>query len=141
MKRLTDLASAAAFLLLASSAQAADYVDLPIDSPTKVEGVSVACTGVGQTKHDPQWRDYSVRVEFSDAQNTYLGGGQIAVSGRQGRTLLKVRCDAPWILLKLSPGEYAVEGRPVDSAAKPRSASFHAPGKGQMRLVLQFPDA
>lgn len=143
MGRDTRIAAAAVAAVLGAvcgPAVAQDFTDLPIDTPTSAGGVPVACTGVGQTKHDPQWQSYSVRVEFSNALKEYLDGGQISVSAH-GKRLLSVRCDAPWILLKLPAGDYVVEGTPLNSSAKPRSAPFKPPAKGQMRLVLQFPDA
>jgi hypothetical protein len=118
-----------------------DYVNLPLDRATTVEGVEAGCTGIGQTKDDPHWRTFSVRIEFADAESHYLGGGRVTVSKKSGQQLLSVRCDAPWILLNLPKGDYVVEGQPVGTHAKPRTTSFHAPARGQMRLVLQFPDA
>jgi hypothetical protein len=132
----------AALALAAASAEAAPggAVNLPVDRPTVVGGVEVACTGIGQTRTDPKWQAYPVRVEFSDARNEYLGAGEITVSADH-KPVLSVRCGAPWILLKLAAGAYTVEGRVPGADVKPRSASFHTPDHGQMRLVLQFPDA
>jgi hypothetical protein len=136
-----------AALALAASAQAAGaqaapggVKSLPIDRPVVVAGVEAACTGIGQTRTDKKWEAYPVRVEFSDARNEYLGSGEITVTADH-KPLLSVRCGAPWILLKLPDGAYVVEGRIPGTQAKPRSASFHTPKHGQMRLVLQFPDA
>lgn len=42
---------------------------LPVDQETSIGGVPVACTGLGQTKLDPRWARYPVRVEFSDAHD------------------------------------------------------------------------
>ncbi|RAK51125.1 hypothetical protein DJ017_19355 [Phenylobacterium soli] len=80
-------------------------------------------------------------MEFSNALNEYLGGGSVTVKDRKGAEVLSLSCDAPWILMRLPAGTYTIEGQPVDSAAKPRSAPFTPPKTGQMRLVLQFPDA
>lgn len=116
-------------------------VVLPLDTETQVNGIAVACTGIGQTRLEPRWTSYGVRVEFSNALNEYLDGGTITVRDRSGASLLNVSCAAPWILLRLPKGAYRLEGRPLDSAARPRSAPFSPPPKGQIRLVLQFPDA
>ncbi len=140
MSHLGTLAAALAAIAVASAAPAADVTSLPLDTPQTVGGYGVACTGIGQTKHDPQWKAYAVRIEFSNALKEYLEGGRITVSSH-GKPILSVSCDAPWILLKLPAGEYVVEGTPLNSQAKPRSATFHPPAKGQLRLVLQFPDA
>jgi len=116
-------------------------VRLPVDAPTTVNGVELACTGIGQTRADTRWEAYGVRLEFSNARNEYLTGGAVVVRDARGRELVNVDCDAPWILLKLPKGAYRVEGRLLESAAKPRSAPFIAPASGQLRVVLQFPDA
>jgi hypothetical protein len=112
-----------------------------LDQETNVSGVPVACTGIGQTKDDPRWLRYPVRVEFSNAHNEYFANVEIAVWDRSGRPVVSVSCNGPWILLDLPPGRYRIEGRLLDVAAKPRTAPFSPPTHGQMRLVLQFPDA
>jgi hypothetical protein len=134
------LAAAAAALLMASRSSAEPRV-LPVDGETTAGGVPVACTGIGQTRLDPKWAAYGVRVEVSNAANEYLVDAAITVRDRKGAEVLSVSCDAPWILMKLPPGAYRIEGRILNSAAKPRSATFSPPASGQMRLVLQFPDA
>jgi len=137
-------AAAFAFALLAAPAvaeEAAGPVSLPLDQPTTVNGVDAACTGVGQTRNDPQWSAYGVRIEFSNGLNEYLGAGAIRLKDRAGATLLEARCEAPWILLRLPAGAYSVEGWIPGSTAKPRSAPINAPRSGQTRFVLQFPDA
>jgi hypothetical protein len=125
----------------ANPAAAVNPVVLAVDAETRVGGVEVACTGIGQTRADARWQAYGVRVEFSNIRNEYLVGGAISVRDHAGREVLAVSCDAPWILLRLPPGDYRVEGRLLDSPAKPRSASVTPPRQGQMRVVLQFPDA
>jgi hypothetical protein len=135
-------ASAAALALTAASAALAQpgvEISLPVDRPVTIRGVEVACTGIGQTRDDPNWRAYPVRVEFSDHDNAYLGGGELTLFADR-KPVLAVRCDAPWILLKPAVGAYTVEGRVPGAQAKPRSARFQPPAHGQMRVVLQFPE-
>lgn len=143
---MTGFAAAAGLCLCASPASSASPATgapaaLPVDSPTVVNGIDVACTGIGQTRREARWQSYGVRVEFSNARNEYLSGGAIVVRDAAGRERMNVSCDAPWILLRLPKGAYRVEGRLPDTAAKPRSAPFAAPASGQLRVVLQFPDA
>lgn len=128
-------------LMLAAAPAGAEPVDMPLDQPTTLNGIEAACTGVGQTREDPQWSTYGVRIEFSNALSEYLGSGAIRLSDRSGTTLLEARCDAPWILLRLPPGAYRVEGWIPGASVKPRSAPISPPRSGQTRFVLQFPDA
>jgi len=41
----------------------------------------------------------------------------------------------------LAPGADSAFGQLNDSPARPRGAPFHTPSKGQLRVVLQFPEA
>ena len=130
----------AALACLAGRA-AGEAVALPVDAATTINGIELACTGVGQTRDEARWRAYPIRVEFSNARNEYLVGGAITLRDAAGRELLSASCDAPWILLRLPKGAYRVEGRILGSAATGRSAPFLSPAAGQARVVLQFPDA
>jgi hypothetical protein len=130
----------AAALTSAAVATAAPAM-LAHDTEATVDGVQVGCAGVGETKLNAHWVEYPVRVEFADAHNKYLADGEIAVRDAKGRPVVAVRCEGPWILLKLKPGAYHLEGRLIDIPAKPQGATFKPPSKGQMRLVLTFPDA
>lgn len=142
------LTATAIFLgLLMGPAQASagaaggEPVVLVPDAAASVNGVELACTGIGQTRDDARWLAYPVRIEFSNARNEYLVGAAITVRDAAGRELVNASCDAPWILLRLPKGAYRVEGRILGSSAKPRSAPFASPASGQLRVVLQFPDA
>jgi hypothetical protein len=116
-------------------------VMVAVDTPSTVNGVDVACTGIGaDTRAEPRWQAYGVRVEFSNARNEYLTGGAVRLRDHAGRDLLSVRCDAPWILLRLPDGAYQVEGWLPEMIAKPRSARFTTPAKAPLRVVLQFPE-
>jgi len=123
------------------AANAAEPVALPLDTATTVDGIEVACTGIGQTRDDPRWTAYSVRIEFSDAKSEYLADASVSLTDSAGQPLLAVTCDGPWVLLKLKEGVYKVQASLTGSTAKPRSAAVKPPPKGQIRVVLQFPDA
>ena len=136
--------SASALVLWASAlgaqpAPTRDATVVALDAETTVNGVPVACTGVGQTKADPKWLAYSVRLEFSNPARDYLADEAVAVSDAKGRRLAAMSCEGPWILLKLPPGPYTVEGWLPGAAAATAHAAFRAPAKGQLRLVLVFP--
>jgi hypothetical protein len=65
----------------------------------------------------------------------------VALLDAKAHSVLTVRCDGPWVLLKPAAGTYAVYALLMDSGAMPRSAGFTVPKHGQKRVVLQFPDA
>jgi hypothetical protein len=128
-------------LALAAIAGSAVAAPMALDVATKVQGVEAACTGVGDTRTDPQWTAYPVRIEFSNARNEYMIDAAVTVKDSKGKVVVDATCGNPWLLLKLPPGAYTVFAQLIDSPAKPRSAPFKAPAKGQLRVVLQFPDA
>jgi hypothetical protein len=146
--KLSFLAAACAVALtFAYSATAAATVDqgpaqvLPVDKTTAVGGLEVACTGLGETRLDPKWAAFPVRVEFSNGKAEYLTDGEIRLTTAKGRPLLHVSCAAPWVLLKTPPGEYHVYARLSDGSAEGKSAPFKTPAKGQIRVVIAFPGA
>ncbi len=154
MHRLLCFAAAASILAAPAAwaaaaqpaAKAPAVLDLPAhtvdrDSEATVNGVEVACTGVADTRADPKWAAFPVRVEFSGAQNEYMIDAVVALVNAKGKPVAVIRCEGPWLLLKPAPGEYSVFAKLVDSSAKPRSARFTTPKHGQQRVVLQFPDA
>jgi hypothetical protein len=114
---------------------------MPQDTETTVQGVGAACTGIGGARADLRWTAYPVRIEFSNARNEYMTDAAVTVKDAKGKVIVDAVCGGPWLLLKLAPGAYAVSAQLIDSPAKPRAARFRAPAKGQVRVVLQFPDA
>ncbi len=111
----------------------------PLDVETRLNGVEVACTGIGlEARSDPRWGGYGVRVELSNSRNEYLTGGTVTLRDATGAAVFSAQCDAPWLLLRLSPGRYSVEA--TMPGAAPRSSAFIAPRTGQLRVVLQFKD-
>ncbi len=133
------LCAAAASLVLAAGATAAPTA-VPLDGEATVGGIGVGCTGIGESKLDPKWQAYPVRVEFSDANNEYLANEVLTVRSAGAAELVTVACEGPWILLKLPPGSYSVVGRVPGTSAQPRTRQLPTPSHGQMRLVLKFPD-
>jgi hypothetical protein len=126
-------------LLAGGVARAEEARSLPVDQETTLNGVEVACTGVGDDAHfDPRWPTYPVRIEFADSRAEYLAGLDIEIASARGVTILRAHCDSPWFLAKLRPGKYKVsatfEGRVT------RTAKFTAPRRGQSRTIVRFPD-
>lgn len=129
--------------LLAGAAIAGERpADTVIDQPARIGATEIVCTGFGRaTRDDPKWLSYGTRIEFSNVRNEYLAGAVVSVRDAAGHPVVTAACEGPWLLMRLRPGDYQVEARLTDVQAKPRSARFHAPAKGQVRVVLQFPDA
>ena len=127
----------ALFVTLGASAALADPA--PMDKPVQVNGLETVCTGVGETKDDPQWLAYPVRIEFSNGGAQYLSGATVKIT--QGANVVaSLDCAGAWVLLKGAPGNYRVDASIDGSSARPVSAPFRMGGGGQKRIVLRFPD-
>jgi hypothetical protein len=131
--------SAVAMLAAAAvAAHAADIQTMPIDEPVDVNGVALACTGIGdEAREDPRWKEYAVRLEFANRDAQYLSDVDVAVQDANGEVLFEVRCDSPWLLAKLPPAKYTVTGT-FEQIVK--TATFTAPKTGQSRIVVRFPE-
>jgi hypothetical protein len=139
--RIQSIAAAGAILAAAGVASAASPTIVPLDTETTVSGVPVACTGVGESKLNPHWDSYPVRVEFSGADNGLLADDALTIFDAAGAEVVSVACSGPWILLKLPPGSYRIEGRLPKTETRPQSGYFRVTPDGPAHLSLHFPDA
>jgi hypothetical protein len=124
---------------ICGSAASAEAVKVPLDQETAVGGVSVACTGIGQTKNDPKWQAYSVRLEFAKPNGDYLAGEVVRLLDRKGAEVLDIACEGPCVLLKLPPGKpFKVEAAVSEVSSTRKTATIKAPSHGQARFVFTF---
>jgi hypothetical protein len=115
---------------------------VPLNGETTVGGVPVGCTGIGQSRHDPKWAAYPVRIDFAKPGGHFLADVEVSLSRADGTAVAEVSCPGPQVLFKLPAGSYRVEGRLTKSPnAKPQTATVTAPTSGQRVVTLRFPDA
>jgi len=139
MKLSSLFIGAAVSALAMGAAAAAQFQRLPDDQPTVINGIDVACTGVGdESKTDPRWPAYGVRLEFAGGERQYLADLDVSIAASDGHQLIAVRCGGPWLLVKLAPGTYRVRAEFEHRITK--TASFSAPAHGQKRVVVAFPE-
>ncbi len=120
---------------LANSAWAADR--LPVDAPTRIGDLEAVCTGIGlDSRQDPRWLSYPLRVEVAGRGGQYLGDVALTVA-RDGKEVITVQCDGPWILLRLPAGRYQIRGETEGKAAE---STALVPPAGQGRVILRFSD-
>jgi hypothetical protein len=128
-----------AMLAILAGTTAALADPAPMDTPVQMNGLETVCTGVGETKDDPKWLAYPIRIEFSNGGAQYLSGATVRIS-RGSDTVGSLDCPGAWVLLKGAPGEYRVDVTIDNSSAKAVNASFRMGTGGQQRIVLRFPD-
>jgi hypothetical protein len=137
LNKCLSLPFALAFFACTGASTVADPVAM--DNPITINGIDTACTGIADSKDDPRWKSYPVRIEFSNGGSQYLAGAHVTLA--KGRNILAdLDCQASWVLFRLPPGSYSVTATILGSSAKPRMAKFSPPKRGQKRVVLQFTD-
>ena len=128
LKFVAALASAS-FLSFAAQAAVNTPETLPVDKPTTVNNIGLDCMGVSARDRDRSLvKSYSVRLETVGGYGQYLANDDITLRNRQGQQLLNVKCDAPWLMIKLDPGRYGAsvatpERLPVKSGSPRRTAA------------------
>ena len=131
------LAPKTAVLLAGIAASGVAYAQsnsLPDGQPTDINGVQSVCTGVtSETRMDPQWRQYSLRLEFAGQAGQYLGDETVNISGH-GQNL-SIHCGGPWVLMMLPSGTYHVSADVAEAGHK--DITVHVPG----HVVMRFPTA
>lgn len=135
------LALAVTLAVASAAPTLAEPTVVPLDTDATVNGIPVACTGVGESKLNPHWRSYGVLVEFSGPGGELLGDETLKIMDAKGAEVVSVACEGPWILLTLPPGTYRVDGRLTGTDAKPQTGWFKPSPGHQSRLELSFPDA
>jgi hypothetical protein len=126
-------------LCVGLAAQASTVQTLPVDRSTQIRGIDAACTGVGQSdEHENPWNNYPVKLEMVKPYGQYLEDEVVTLRERNAGELLRVRCDAPWVLMRLSPGRYRATVRVPNMAAK--EIAFTVPQQGRRDVIVRFPN-
>lgn len=73
-------------------------------------GTRYVCAGISQeSRDDPRWRSYPVKLVFAAADGGFLGDVAVKIGNAKGDTVLQAHCLSPWLLVDLGPGSYEVE--------------------------------
>ena len=112
------------------------------DQPVTIGGVESVCTGVGSAKDNPAWKDYPIKLTFSNLAGENEAAEHVAIT-QGGKPVMETDCDAPWLLIKAPAGNYNVNASlPGNSGTRTASAGFSTSGSGGQKTVnLAFPGA
>jgi hypothetical protein len=113
---------------------------IDMDSPVTIGDIQTVCTGIGDdAQHDPRWRAFPIRIEFSNGGSQYLSGAHVELSSADGKSLAALDCAGPWVLFRVGPGTYKVTATLTQQqGGGTSSATFSPPSTGQKRVVLGF---
>jgi hypothetical protein len=107
------------------------------DQEKTYKGIGYVCAGVGDSKDDPRWKAYPLKLMFTTGARAYVAQVDVTLQDASGAEVLKVNCDAPWLLAKLKPGTYSVTARADGGGTK--TAKVTVPASGQNELAIRFP--
>src|SRR4030095_11854886 len=88
------------------------------DEEKTYQGISYACTGVGESKEDPKWKAYPLKLMFTAGTRAYVSEVAITIQDAAGSTVLQATCDAPWLVARLKPGAYSVAAQAAGAGAQ-----------------------
>lgn len=114
------------------------FAQAPQDQELSFQGIKYACTGVAESKEDPRWTQYPVKLMFTTGGRAYVSFVQVKIEDPQGKVVLEVECDSPWLMADLKPGSYTVK---VTADKKyPKSAKLQVAGGKQVEQAIRFPE-
>jgi hypothetical protein len=132
------LPASAMALCLGLAITSASARNLPIDRPTDVSGIKVACTGIGNREEsEARWSNYPVKIQTVGGYGQYLANENIDVHDKSGAEIADLKCGAPWVLMQLAPGRYHAIVQVSNAPA--RDVNFSVPESGQRDVIVRFP--
>ncbi len=106
------------------------------DQEQRYKDVVFVCTGVGESKEDPRWKEYPLKLMFAASGRAYISEVQVEIQDASGKLVLKTLCDGPWLLAKLKPGKYSAKVSVEGAGTKVESVTV--PESGQNERVFRF---
>ena len=136
MKRAASTAVLAMFIATAAAQETTQ--PFPIDTPMSMRAIEAVCTGVTlDTREDPRWAAYPLRIEFVGAGGEYLADAQVTLS-KGDEALAAVNCSGPWVLFRVMPGAYGIS---AEIGGVTKTSRVNVGATGQARVVFRFTDA
>jgi hypothetical protein len=100
-------ALAATFVMMPLIAVQADEIAAtPNDSVASFAGNDYACTGIAESKYDPRWDAFPLKIVVATVEGDYLGDFRVTIADNAGEIVMDAHCLAPWLLVDLPAGHY-----------------------------------
>jgi hypothetical protein len=130
---------AAAIAALALSWPLMPHTASADDEVMQQNGISYACTGIGESKDDPRWEGFALKLAYAvQPDGALLSGVSARIHDAAGHLVLDVHCeDSPWLMAQLPPGHYSVTAVALGKYVK--QARFAISGTRQRYVVIRFP--
>jgi len=100
-------------------------------------GIRYACTGIAESRADPRWNDFPLKLVFATKDRAYLSSVQVVVSDTDNARVFEAFCAVePWLLIDLPAGDYLVTARALDRQQK--TYRVRVPASGQAQYDFRF---
>lgn len=119
------------FFLAGTSAHADDEELLYKD-------IKYACTGVAESKEDPRWAQYPLKLMFTTGGRAYISYVEVKIVDENQKLVFEANCDAPWLVVGLKPGTY--QAKVVALKQYTREVSLGISAGKQLALAVRFPE-
>lgn len=107
------------------------------DEVMEANGIRWACTGIAESREDPRWADFPLKLVFATAERRYLSDVQVVIADRDRARVFEARCEVePWLLIDLPPGDYFATARALDQQQK--TYRITVPAGGQQQYDFRF---
>ncbi len=132
-----SLVSSGESLAVEISAQQPSFVPetLPI---RENNGIPYLCTGIGDSKSDPRIADFPVKIIFATTSRSLYADVTVVVSKADSVPQAIIECDGAWLLLKLAPGSYRIQG--TDKKGQVRTCPLVVKSGSPAQCVLTWPE-
>lgn len=111
---------------------------IPTDQPLTYNGHEYACTGIAESRLDPRWSRYPLKLVFVGAGGAYLGDVDVRIMRPDGTTAMRVHCPSPWLVADLPAGRYEVDA--VANGRFRQTLSVNVGRTAQARHVVRYPE-
>ena len=99
-------------------------------------GIEYAITGVAETKADPRWRDFPLKLEFATVRHELYSNIAVAIYDEAKQKVFAVQSHGPWLLVRLKAGSYTVYA--TDEKGVKKSLAAQVPATGQVEYTLKW---
>lgn len=102
-------------------------------------GVAYMTGGIGIAEREAmerQGRDYNLKLSFSEKGGVYLTDVRVAVENRNGKEMINITTNGPWLYLQLPPGTYNV--KTVYNGESQRIENLRVTGADRVQRILRW---
>ena len=102
---------------------------------TSASGLQYVCTGIAESKFDPQWEAFPLKLVVATVEGDYLGDFTATIADSGGSAVFDAHCLSPWMLVNLPAGNYTATVTTRGTYQKTVNVEV---GSGQNEVTVHF---